>query len=49
MLGVYSFERVEKTIYGIEAINMIRKWPFEEIRCALSEVEFINKIMGIIA
>jgi len=30
-------------------MNMVRKGQVEEIRCVLSEVEFINKIMGVIA
>ncbi len=47
MLGFGSFESAEKTIAGIEIMHMIRKGQIEEIRCVLSEVEFINKIMGI--
>ncbi|MBP2644419.1 MAG: family transposase [Firmicutes bacterium] len=47
MLGFDSFETAEKTICGIEAMHMIRKGQVEEIQCVLSEVEFINKIMGI--
>ena len=36
----------EKTIAGIEIMHMIRKGQVEEIQCVLSEVQFINKIMG---
>ena len=49
MLGFGSFGSVVKTICGIEIMHMIRKGQVEEIQCALSEVEFINKIMGISA
>jgi transposase-like protein len=49
MLGFDSFKTAEKTICGIEAMHMIRKRQVEEIRGVLSEVEFINKIMGVAA
>ena len=49
MLGFDSFETAEKTICGIEAMHMIRKGQVEGIRCVLSEVEFINSIMGVVA
>ncbi len=49
MLGFESFENAEKTIAGIEIMHMLRKGQIEEIRCVLSEVEFINKIMGAMA
>lgn len=45
MQGFYSLETAEKTICGIEAMRMIRKGEVEEIRCVLSEVEFINRVM----
>ncbi len=48
MLGFHSFETAEKTICGIEVMNMIKKGQVEEIQCALSEIKFINKIMGVI-
>ncbi len=47
MLGFHSFETAEKTICGIEAMNMIRKGQVEEIQCVLCEIEFINKIMRV--
>ena len=49
MLGFDGFETAEKTICGIEAMHMIRKGQVEEVQSVLSEVEFINKIMGIAA
>jgi len=47
MLGFGSFETAEKTICGIEVFYMIRKGQVEEIQSVPSEVEFINKLMGI--
>ena len=47
MLGFGSLESAEKTIAGIEVMHMIRKGQVEGVQCVLSEVEFINKIMGI--
>jgi len=49
MLGFDSFETAEKTICGIEVMNMIRKGQVEKVQCVLSEVEFINEIMGVAA
>ena len=49
MLGFDSVETAEKTICGIEFMQMIRKGQVEGIQCVLSEVEFINRIMGIVA
>jgi len=49
MLGFGSFKTAEKTICGIETMHMIRKGQIEEIQSALSEVQFINKIMSIAA
>lgn len=49
MLGFYSFETTEKTICGIEAMNMIGNGQVEGIRCVLFKVEFINKIMSMAA
>ncbi|WP_378954258.1 IS6 family transposase [Pelosinus sp. sgz500959] len=47
MLGFGSFKTAEKTICGIEIMHMIRKGQIVEIQSALSEVQFINKIMSI--
>lgn len=49
MLGFDIFETAEKTIGGIEIMHMIRKGQVQEIQCVLSEVSFINKVMGITA
>jgi IS6 family transposase len=49
MLGFGSFKTAKKTICGIEVMHMISKGQVEEIQCALSEVAFINNIMGIVA
>jgi len=49
MLGFDSFDTAEKTICGIETMHMIRKGQIEGIQCVLSDVDFFNKIMGILA
>jgi len=49
MLGFDSFETAEVTSCRIEIMHMIRKGQIEEIQCVLSEVEFLNKIMGVVA
>jgi len=49
MLGFDSFETATKTICGIEIMHMIRKGQVEEIQCVFSEVEFFNRIMGVVA
>ena len=49
MLGFGSFKTTEKIIYGIEAMHMIRKGQVEKIQSVLSEVEFFNRIMGVVA
>ena len=45
MLGFKSFETAEKTIAGIEMMNMIRKGQIQEKWSVLFELEFINQIM----
>ena len=49
MLGFKSLKTTEKTICGIEIMHMIKKGQVEEIQSVLSEVDFINKVMGIAA
>ena len=49
MLGFKSFETAKRTISGIEIMHMIHKGQVEEIRGVLSEIEFINEIMGVAA
>lgn len=46
MLGFKSFKTAKETICGIEIMHMIRKGQVEEIRCVLSEIEFLNRIMS---
>jgi len=38
-----------RTICGIETMHMIKKGQVEEIQCALSEVDFFNNLMGMVA
>jgi len=48
MLGFQSFQSANKTLKGIEAMNMIKKGQVGVLnRCVLSEVNFINKLFGI--
>lgn len=49
MLGFKSFKTAKETICGIEIMHMIRKGQVEEIRCVLSEIEFLNRIMSEVA
>ena len=49
MLGFDSFKTVGKTICRIEFMHIIRKGQIEGIQCVLSEVEFISRIMGVVA
>jgi transposase-like protein len=49
MFGFGNIETAEKTICGIEIMNMIRKGQVGEFQCALSEEPFINKVMGVSA
>lgn len=49
MQGFESLETAIRTICEIEALHMIWKGQVEEIQCVPSEVEFINKIMDVVA
>jgi transposase, IS6 family len=49
MFGFKSLKTAKKTICGIEIMHMIKKGQVEEIQSVPSEVEFINKFMGIVA
>jgi len=49
MMGFSSLKTAQNTICGIEIMHMLRKGQVGEIQCALSEVAFINRIMGIVA
>ena len=46
MLGFKSYDSAKNTISGIEIMHMTHKGQVEEIQDVLSEVEFINEIMG---
>ncbi len=48
MLGFQSFCTANKTLKGIEIMNMIRKGPIDTLnRCVFDEVNFINQLFGI--
>jgi transposase, IS6 family len=48
MLGFQSFQSANKTLKGIEAMNMIKKGQVGVLnRCVLDEVNFINKLFEI--
>jgi len=48
MLGFQSFQSANKTLKGIEAMNMIKKGQVDTLnRCVLDEVNFINKLFEI--
>ena len=49
MLGFKSLKTAEKTLCGIEMMHMIKKGQIEKIQCVLSEVQFINEVMGVTA
>ena len=49
MLGFKSFESAKKTLCGIEMMHMIKKGQVEKIQCVLSEVQFVNEVMGVTA
>ncbi len=50
MLGFQSFLSANKTLKGIEAMNMIKKGQIDTLnRCVNAEVNFINKLFGIAA
>ncbi len=49
MLGFKSLATPEKTICGIKIMHIVKKGQVEKIQSVLSEVEFINRIMGMVA
>ena len=50
MLGFQSFLSANKTLKGIEAMNMIKKGQIDTLnRCVNAKVNFINKLFGIAA
>jgi transposase-like protein len=49
MLGFQSFRSANKTLKGIEAMNMIKKGQVNDLNYSvLNEVEYINQLFGII-
>ena len=49
MLSFMSLKSAENTILGIEIMHMIKKGQIEQVQNALSEVQFINRILGVAA
>jgi transposase, IS6 family len=48
MLGFQSFQSANKTLKGIEAMNMIKKGQVNDLNYSvLNEANFINKLFGI--
>ena len=49
MLGFQSFRSANKTLKGIEAMNMIKKGQVNNLNYSiLNEVKYINQLFGII-
>jgi transposase, IS6 family len=49
MLGFQSFRSANKTLTGIEAMNMIKKGQINNLNYSvLHEVKYINHLFGII-
>ena len=49
MWGFQSFQSVNKTLKGIEAMNMIKKGQIKNLNyCVLNEVKCINQLFGIV-
>jgi len=47
-LGLKSFNTTRKILKEIEAFHMIKQGQVDSInRCALAEIEFINKLFGL--
>ena len=50
MLGLQSFRSANKTLKGIEAINMIKKGQVIDLNYSvLNEVKYINQLFGIVS
>lgn len=47
MLGFSNFETVMKAIYEIEVMYIILKRQIEGVHGLSSDIQFLNKIMGI--
>jgi IS6 family transposase len=49
MLGFQSFRSANKTLKGIEAMNMIKKGQVNDLSYSvLNEVKYINQLFGIV-
>jgi transposase-like protein len=50
MLGFQSFRSAEKTLKGIEAMNMIKKRQINDLNYSvLNEIKYINHLFGIVS
>ena len=50
MLGFQSFRSANKTLKGIEAINMIKKGQVIDLNYSvLNEVKYFNQLFGIVS
>jgi transposase-like protein len=49
MLGFQSFRSADKTLKGIEAMNMIKKGQINDLNYSvLNEIKYINHLFGIV-
>jgi transposase, IS6 family len=49
MLGFQSFRSANKTLKGIEAMNMIKKGQIKNLNYSVfNEVKYINQLFGVI-
>ncbi len=49
MLGFQSFRSTNKTLKGIEAMNMIKKRQINDLNYSvLNEIKYINQLFGIV-
>jgi transposase, IS6 family len=48
MLGFQSFQSANKTLKGIEAMNMIKKGQMNDLYSVLNEVKYINQLFEIV-
>ena len=50
MLGFQSFRSADKTLKGIEAMNMIKKRQVNDLNYSvLNEIKYINQLFGIVS
>jgi IS6 family transposase len=49
MLGLRSFRSANKTLKGIEAMNMIKKEQINDLNYSvLNEIKYVNQLFGIV-